>query len=215
MQIQNRTINRAIIIDDDPAARDSYEYAIEDLNLKPRQIKGPLNNLSAFIDAIEPTDVLLCDYHLRKHSYASCDGDQLLAQCYRAKIPGVLCTTFTDTTLRRDRLRYIPALIKTGVLEPDVLVSAWGRCVSELNGNFEPSRRPWRTLVRVVEVNQERKIVYVVVPAWHARQKIRIDMDGLPKIIRNLVEPDRRFHALVNTGAESHEDLFFDTWETK
>ena len=213
MQIQGRAISRALIVDDDPAARDSYEYAIEELNLQPVPIEGPLDDLPSFIDKIQHSDVLLCDYHLRKRPYASCDGDQLIAECYKAKVPGVLCTTFTDITLRRDRLRYIPGLIKTGSPEPDDLVRAWARCLSELDGNFEPSRRPWRTLVRIEEVDPARKFVYVIVPPWDVRRKVRIDMDSLPPPIQQRLEPDRRFHALVNTGSESHEDLFFEAWE--
>ena len=30
-----------------------------------------------------------------------------------------------------------------------------------------------------------------------------------------LVQPGMRFHAEVNTGAESHEDLFFDSWDSE
>ena len=215
MQIHDRVISRALIVDDDPAARESYEYAIEELELQPHPIEGPLDDITSFIATIRPSDVLLCDYHLKQHSYASCDGDQLIAECYKANVPGVLCTTFTDAVLRRDRLRYIPGLIKTGNPEPDDLLSAWDRCLSELDGNFEPWRHPWRTLVRVAEVDHERQFVYVIVPPWDVRRKISIDMDGLPQEIRDRVEPDRRFHALVNTGAESYEDLFFDNWETE
>ena len=113
MQLQNRTISRALIIDDDPDARESYEYAIEELELKPHPVEGPLPDLESFIAGLQASDVLLCDYHLRKRSgYATCDGDRLIAECYKANVPGVLCTTFTDAVLRRDYLRYIPGLIK-------------------------------------------------------------------------------------------------------
>ena len=217
MELHNRSISRALIIDDDPNARASYEYAIEELDdVQAHPVEGPLPDLRAFIAGLQASDVLLCDYHLRKRSgYAKCDGDQLIAECYKAKVPGVLCTTFTDTVLRRDYLRYIPGLIKDSSPEPEDLTKAWGRCLSELDGYFEPWREPWRTLVRVDEVDYERKFIYVVVPPWRARQKVRIDMDSLPQEIRQLVAPDRRFHAMVNTGAESHEDLFFDKWETE
>lgn len=213
MEIQGRAIERAFIVDDDPAARESYEYAIEDLDVQPVPVEGPLDDVDSFIRTIQRSDVLLCDYHLRKRPYASCDGDELIAKCYRADVPGVLCTTFTDTTLRRDRLRYIPGLIKTGSPDPDDLVRAWARCISELNGRFEPARHPWRTLVRVEELDPERKFVYVIVPPWDVHQKVRIDMDSLPDPIRQRLRPDRRFHAMVNTGAESYEDLFFEAWE--
>lgn len=213
LELQNRSITRALIVDDDPEARHSYEYIIEELELDPLPVEGPLESVPAFIDTIEMSDVLLCDYHLKLRNYATCDGDQLVAECYKANIPAVLCTTFTDAVLRRDCLRYIPGLIKSGNPEPNALVNGWGRCLSELNGLFEPSRRPWRTLVRIAELDDQRQLAYVIVPPWDVRKKIPIDMDSLPSAIRNRLAPDRRFHAMVNTGADNHEDLFFESWE--
>ena len=215
MQLHDRSITRALIVDDDPEARHSYEYVIEELGLEPLPVPGPVDDVSAFIDTIEPSDVLVCDYHLRKRNYAVCDGDELLAECYKANVPGVLCTTFTDALLRRDCLRYIPGLIKSGNPEPHDLVSGWGRCLSELNGDFDPSRRPWRTLVRVAELDLDREFVYVIVPPWDVRKKIRIDLDSMPLEVRDVLTLDRRLHAFVNTGADSHEDLFFERWEPK
>ena len=215
MQLQNRSIDRALIIDDDEQSRQSYEYAIEEVGLTPYRVEGPLQDLSSFISTIEPSDVLVCDYHLKKHDYADYDGDQLLAQCYKKGIAGALCTTFTDATLRRDNLRYIPGLIKTGSPAPDDLIDSWERCLRELDGEFEPSRHPWRTLVRIDEVDDDRGVVYVIVPPWDVRKKVRVDIESMPLNVQQLVEPDRRFHALVNTGAESHENLFFENWETE
>ncbi len=213
LQLQDRSIARALIVDDNPEARHSYEYVIEELDLDPVPIEGPLVDVPAFIDTIEKSDVLLCDYHLRPRNYAACDGDQLVAQCYKANVPAVLCTTYTDAVLRRDCLRYIPGLIKSGNPEPNELVTGWGRCLSELSGAFEASRRPWRTLVRIAEVDDQRQLAYVIVPPWDVRKKIPIDMESLPPDIRDRLAPDHRFHAMVNTGADSHEDLFFESWE--
>ena len=213
MQIEGRTITRALIVDDDPQARDSYEYAIEELGLNTQPFEGPLDDVAEFIKQLDSSDALLCDYHLKKRSYAVCDGDELLAACYKARVPGVLCTTFPDAAPRRDCLRYIPGVIKTGNLEPEDLVTSWKRCLRELNGSFEPSRHPWRTLVRVSEVDEQRGFTYVIVPPWDVRKKIRIDIESLPSTIREHLGPEQRFHAMVNTGARNHEDLFFQDWE--
>ena len=125
----------------------------------------------------------------------------------------MLCTTFTDVTARRDYLRYIPALLKTSSPEPSVFIDAWARCLRELRGDFHPSRRPWRTLVRVEEV--DNGYLYAIVPAWDVRKKIRIDSDGIPDELRRQAQPGKRFHAEVNIGAESHEELFFVSWEAE
>ena len=211
--IHDRRIERALIVDDEEDARNAYEYAIEDMELQPQQVTGPLYDLSEFISSIEPNDVVLCDFHLKKHSYATCDGDRLMADCFRAGIPGVLCTTIAEAPIRRDYLRYIPGLLRTGTPQPFELRRAWEMCARELDGRFESARRPWRTLVRVADVDPDHRCFYAVVPSWDVRRKVRIDNDNVPPEVRDLVEPDRRFHAVVNTGAESHHELFFDEWE--
>lgn len=191
-------------------------YGDSAYRLFPGLLPSLLADVESFISQLRTSDVVICDYHLRKQSgYAICDGDRLVAECYKATVPGVLCTTFTDTALRRDYIRYIPGLIKDNTPGPEDLIEAWDRCLGELDGNFEPWRKPWRTLVRVDEIDPARKLVYVVVPPWRARQKIRIDMDSLPPEILERIQPDRRFHAKVNTGAERAEHLFFDDWETE
>lgn len=213
IEVHGRQISRALIVDDEQNARTAFEYVLEDMNLKPRQVSGPLTDLQAFISSVEPNDAVLCDFHLRRRAYASWDGDRLVAECFRAQIPGVLCTTIADAPIRRDFLRYIPGLLRTGTPEPAELHRAWEECVRELEGRFEPKRRGWRTLVRVADVDPDHRCVYVVVPSWNVRQKVRIDNDNLPKGIQELIEPDRRFHAFVNTGTKSHRELFFDDWE--
>ena len=215
IELQGRQVERALIVDDDPQARDAYEYLIEDMGLQPYKVPGPLNDLEIFFRSIGPKDAVLCDFHLKKRAYANWDGDRLVAECYRAKIPSVLCTTIADAPVRRNYLRYIPGFVSTGTPEPQVLHQAWEKCALELDGSFEPKRRPWRTLVRIADVDLDHRCVYVVVPAWSTRQKVRIENDDLPQEIQKLIEPDRRFHALVNTGAIDHRELFFDEWETE
>ena len=214
LEIGNRRIERILIVDDDPEARDSHEYLIEDMNLTPYKVEDIHNgNLQNFFASVEPNDAILCDFHLKKHSYAPCNGDRIVSQCFHKHIPGVLCTRIDEPWIRRDYLRYIPGLLRKSDPNSDELRLALEKCEEELAGEPQPSRRPWRTLVRVDHVDDERKCIYVVVPAWDIRVKVRIDFDNLPENIRNLAEPDHRFHAQVNTGAVDSADLFFDEWE--
>ena len=215
MWIHDREVGRVLIVDDEPAARNAYGYPVEELGLEPVKIQGPVGGPDSFLGRVEPSDAVVCDYRLKKHDYAACDGDVLVAECYKAGIPATLCTTYTDAgvTIRRDCLRYIPAFLKTNSSEPDALIGAWEKCLTEMSGIFLPSRRPWRSLVRVEEVDHERGCFYAVVSSWDVHKKIRIDNDGVPGEILKRLQPGRRFHAEVNTGAESHEDLFFVSWE--
>ena len=216
MTIQGREVDRVLIVDDEPAARDGYGYAVEDLDLKPISVPGPVRNVESFLADARRADAIICDYHLKQHSYAACDGDELVAACYKAGIPGVLCTTFTDVgvTIRRDCLRYIPALLKTNSPDPEAFFDGLKLCIGEMEGTFRPARRPWRTLIRVAAVEEEGGYFHVVVPAWSPQKKIRLYNDSVPDGIRGLLEPGRRFHAEVNIGAGSDGDLFFTSWES-
>lgn len=216
LEIGNRKIERVLIVDDDPEARDSHEYLIEDMDLTPHKVNDIHNgDLQNFFASIRRTDAILCDFHLKKHSYAPCNGDRIVSQCFHKRIPSVLCTSIDGAPIRRDYLRYIPGLLRKGNPNSDELRLALKKYEEELAGEPRPSRRPWRTLVRVDHVDDGRKCFYAVVPAWDTRVKIRIDFDNLPEDIVRLAKPDHRFHALVNTGAMDSEDLYFDKWEER
>ena len=212
--IQDRQIERALIVDDEPRAREAYEYVVEDMGVSPYKVVDGLHDgMNRLRSEIQPGDVVLCDFHLKKRNYAPYNGDQVLANCFQANVPGVLCTTYADPWIRRDCLRYVPGIVRTDNPQPSDLHSALERCVRELEGDFQPDRRAWRTLVRVDDIDRDQRCFYAVVPAWNVRTKVRIYSDNVPTRIRELIEPDRYFHAVVNTGAESARDLFFDDWE--
>ena len=214
LQLGEKSIERVFIVDDDARARTAYSYAVEDLDLEPLCVEGPVEE-EVFVRRLGSTDALVCDYHLRTGNYATCEGDVLLDGCFKAAVPGVLCSALADVDrkIRRDCLRRIPARLGSDRPEPEDLVDAWRTCILEMEGEFEASRRPWRALVRVAEAEPRSRHVYVVVPAWHPRQKIPLYLESIPDRLHAFLEPGRRFHAQVNLGAESHEEMFFDSWE--
>lgn len=219
MQILDREIRRAIIVDDEPAARDAYAYPIEELNLEPVKIEGPLDDPTAFIKKTlrSSEDVIVCDYHLKRHDYAKNNGDALMAACYNAGVPGILCSSFTDAdaTIRRDYLKSIPVRLEISDLNPDRIRIALEECILEMNGIIAPARKAWRTLVRVEENDSESRVVYVVIPAWNVHKKIRIAHDSFPQQMLAEMSHHGRFHARVNIGAQSHDDLFVDFGELR
>ncbi len=219
LAIGDRIIERIHIVDDDPAARIGFGYSVVDTDLTPVFQDAPIMNLDDFIASIDSdTDAVLCDYHLRKRAaYAAFDGDAVIAACYRARIPGLLCTTFSDIglTLNRHHLRFIPSLLRTSSPEPDAVIQALEVCAAEIAGAFHPKRRPWRTLVRIVEIDEDGGYFYVVIPAWSSQQKVRIDQDEIPEGIKRVLNAGQRLHAQVNIGANSFEELYFDGWEAE
>lgn len=217
LRIGTRTLDRILVVDDDVNARQGYGYPIEDLGLTPIFQKKPLGELKIFMSGLRrKADAVFSDYRLRIQSgYARFDGDVLVAECYRKGIPAILCTTYTDVDshLNRENLRYIPVLLRTNDPPPEVIRDGYAKCIDELKGNFLPSRKAWRTLIRVYDVDTSQHECHVVIPGRNLEEKITLRLNDLPSNIKDQVTPDKRFHAQVNLGAESFRELYFTNWE--
>lgn len=216
--LAGREIKNILIVDDDPEARDAFSEIITDMGLIPICELGPLDDLEAFVKLVpKKADAVFADYRLKPRNYAVFEGDFLVANCFRHDIPAVLCTSYeaADFMLDRKLVREIPVLLRNTNPEPDDIEGALEKCISELQGHVTPSRRPWRSLVRVYDIDIDRGFFYVIVPGWDARAKIRLDLENVPGEIQELVKPGKRFHAQVNIGAKSAYELYFDEWETE
>jgi hypothetical protein len=216
MQINGHNVRSVLVVDDNPSVRETYAYAIEDLRLQPVYEDGPLESVGGALTMLQrKADALVCDYHLRKRNYSRFNGDDLVVESYKIGFPSILCTSYNDfeITLMRHKRRFIPALVKADDLSPEMIARAFTRCVDEHKGTFDPSRRPWRTLVRVEEVFPNDEYCYVVIPAWNTESKIRLLFKDLPVKLRRTAKAGMRLHAKVNIGAEKPEEVYFDAWE--
>lgn len=108
---------------------------------------------------------------------------------------------------------------KEGKTTPRSLVR--NHCISVLLTEVEKamenktsrSDRKWRTLVRITEVGSDT--FKVEVPAFGADQ-VEISFEEIPYALCELVKKGQKyFHAKVNIGTSSAEDLRFDEWEMK
>lgn len=212
LKIANRTISRVIVVDDSEESREAYEYSLEELELDIVYETGPLESVEKSLTGMRSkADAIVCDYQLRKKNYSRFNGDDLVALSNKANLPALLCTTFTDSdiTLMRSKRRFIPSLLKPATFIPEMIVRGFERCLLEFEGKFEASRRPWRTLVRVADIDESRRYFYVVVPGWDTEQKIRVYFEDTPKDVSDLVQLGQRFHAIANVGATSPDELYF------
>jgi CheY-like chemotaxis protein len=213
--LAGRKIDRVLILDDQPSARQAMRLALEEAGVEPVVEDGPIVLDSLLKHASSSGDAVFSDYRLTPGNYAKVQGDKLVASCVKKKIPALLCTTYSDIDImiNRQLIRYIPVVLRTQSPGPDEIVDSFKICLSEMFGKTLPSRRPWKTLVRIEEIETDRNYCYVVVPAWDVETKIRISIESIPSRIRRHLKPDQRLRALVNIGAESQQDLFFDQWE--
>jgi len=216
LTIGGRAISSVYIVDDEPTARTAYGYSVEELNLRPIPADGPLTDIDQFSESMWNTaQAVICDFMLNARNYAVFNGAQLVAKQYQRQFPAVLCTRWEIAEfpeIRKYR-RYIPVLLRPDELDPDSLVHALERCIEEFHGQFQPSRRSWRTLVRIEYVDQERGYVGVIIPGWDPQQGINLLLRDLPVEVQNRIANQKRFHAWVNIGGEANEDLYVEEWE--
>ncbi len=216
--IANTVIERVEIVDDDPDARDAYRYNLDDMQLIPVLADKPkYNNLSQFVSTIRSeAHAAICDYHLSTRNFATFNGGETVALLYKQKFPAILCTRFykSDLDSLRSLLPYIPVLLTPSELEPETIEQGFRKCIEEFTGQFRPSRQPWRTLIRVEEYDASRKIMHVVIPAWDTNQTVGLQIqDVSSEIQQRILDGHEHFHAQVNLGAETYEDLYFTEWE--
>lgn len=217
LSIAGQKISKLKIIEDDVGAQDSYAEMVEDIDIVPDKVKGPLDSLSIFIEnQIDDTDAFIFDHNLKQSGYAEFNGAEAVAKLYRIR-PSVLCTAWTiaaQDTIRLHR-RYIPSLVHSDDMNPDLLARGLEVCVNEFNGKYLPSREPIKTLVRIenVDEDQKPKIVNAVIPSWNPKEVIRFPLTLAPPDIRENIREGARLWAQVNLGAEDHTGLFLDSFE--
>ena len=223
LTIDGLTIHKVLIVDDDAAARDSFDYALEELGIEPVLQNEPLrgNPYEMLPQLRKKADAMISDYHLtKKGNYSPFDGDQLVAAANTQQFPSLLWTSYTDAalTMPRKLKRHIPVLLTSdddSDSDPETVTQSLRQCISEAKGVFDPTRRPWRSLVRIEDIEPEHGYFHVVIPGWGSGQKVRISLNELPENIQRRIVPGNRMHAKVNRGAKKPEDLFFDDWEEK
>jgi CheY-like chemotaxis protein len=215
--IAGRTLHRAKVVDDDANARRSVALVVNDADLEAIEVAGPLPSLQEFVrQTVEQSDAIVCDHRLKRTNYALFDGAEAVASFYRERFPAVLCTSYVkaDIDSMRQYRREIPALFSTPA-NPDNIARGLEQCIEEFSGHFRPTRKLWRTLIRVEDRNDESvpHLIYVVVPGWSAAEAIRLPMNLLPTAIQPNIKPGSRLFAKTNLGAEKQEDLFFQDFE--
>ncbi|MEJ7590289.1 MAG: hypothetical protein WKF77_01970 [Planctomycetaceae bacterium] len=218
LTLDERTLRRAAVVDDDPMVRAGYAEALEDLGIEPWDVRELTGNLSDIWDSkFCDCDAVISDLKLMAPGYAPFNGGTLLAECWRKKLPAVLCTSYSDVSqlLPRSERRRVAAILPRTHFDLGKLREGLLRSIGELEGRFTPERRPWRTQVEIVDVPNDSSYVWIIVMGRSPDEKVMVYTKELPAEVQGQVQPGMILHAKVNTGAKSAQDLFFDEWEPK
>lgn len=220
MEIAGYNILSVSIVDDDRSVREAYQLPIEDLNLDPVVAEGPINDIDQFLNEMSKvSQAVICDQNLKVRNYSAFTGAELVSKWYDNSFPALLCTRWEQENavqLRKYRKK-IPVLIEPDELEPDSILRGFEICLNEFRGDILPSRKGWKTLVRIESIdydsNPYNPYVNIVVPGWSVNTGVSVLKNDFPENVRSNINEDMRLYATVNLGAERHEDLYFDDWQ--
>jgi len=174
LNIVGQSISRVKVVDDDPAARKAMAFTIADGEFQPVPEDGPLPALPKFVaEAKESVDAVVCDHRL-KGRYARFNGAEAVAELYKVACPSVLCTRWSvaDIDAIRRYIPYIPALISSDDVNPETIAAGLARCINEFKKEPVPTRKVWRTLIRVESVERSLKppLFYVAISGWDSKE---------------------------------------------
>jgi len=162
-------------------------------------------------------DAAILEHHLKSGNYANFTGAEAVARLCRQYFPSLLVTAWANADIDNIRpfRRHIPVLISSPDVNPETITLGLKQCLNEFEKQYAPDRRPWRTLVRIEEVNRntEKPMVYAVVPGWDPDEVVRFPLVIFPQEQQQTVVPGTRFFAKVNIGAAHPDELYFEEFE--
>lgn len=212
--IIDRKINRIFVIDDDTESRNGFGLTVEEMSVETELQNDKVESLEAFISNLGNNDAVVSDHHLRKASnYFPTNGAEFISKCFEKSVPSVLVTKWEIDFYYEIRpyKRNIPVVLKPDEFNPDTLAYALEACIREFKGDISPSRKTWKTLVRVDDADD--KDVLVILPSWNINIGVRLKLSEIPAQYHKMIAPDFRFTAEVNIEADQPFELFFNNWQ--
>lgn len=167
----------------------------------------------------ENTEGAVCNHRLSNSGLANFYGAELVAALYDRKLPSILITQYTemDTSLSiRKWRRKIPVLLSREQANASSIAKGIENSRSELCGNILSSRKPYRTIVRITNLDEEshERVVDAFVPGWNPHKAVRFPASLVPEQLQYILsKPNVRLFAHINIGAEKSDDLYFERFE--
>lgn len=217
LQFNGTVISRVGVVDDVADLRSTLAAELSLIDLVPDVYVGPFSTLSNLVETVMNQDTaVVCD-HQFSNNYAPETGAKAVAAWYQKGFPALLTTAYEQPKILEIRryLPFIPVLLDTSKMEPDLIIRGFEICVNEFKGNFASFRKPWQSLVRIVNVEGEAgsSIIDVIVPSWNSLKIIQLPAEIFPVELHKHLIAGERFFAQVNIGAESHNELYFTDFE--
>jgi hypothetical protein len=192
---------------------------VERAGYDPFIVEGPYQDVNTLIEYImQNAQGALCDHRLTHRGFARFSGALLVASLIDKGLPAILVTQYKeidiDVSIRKWRHK-IPVLLSRDETNASTIRAGMAACVSELNGNVAINRRPHRVLLRVTDISEEskEKVIDVIIPSWNPQRAVRFPASLVPQELQDKLRQDVRIFALVNIGAETSDELYFQKFE--
>lgn len=215
----HKAIRSVAIIDDDSHEADVISITVQDAGFQPQILSnGYKSALDVAKGVKKVAQAAICDNRLSPYGYAQFDGASVVAELNRQGVPALLVTQFvnqdSDVSIRKWR-KHIPVLFRRDEVDEDRIAQGFDICLKEIRGEHLPGRKPWRSLVQIVDIRREdnQKVVDVIVPSWHPKESLRFPASLMPTNLRRRLKCGIHLFAMVNIGAEKAEELFFYDFE--
>jgi hypothetical protein len=215
------------IVNDDERDREVWSYQVAEAGYEPYIVLRPGNRPFQSIEEMaheveQHAAFAVFDHRLSPKGLAQFTGAEMIAELYdRHRVAPLLVTTWekqdADTTIRLHRKK-VPVLLAAQDFDddPEIIRECFMASAREvLEGHVSLERRGWRTAVQIEGRDTESriKVVDALIPGWNPEAKVTFPLDLIRAELRDFAEPGQVFFALVNTGAERDEDLFFSDFE--
>lgn len=208
---RNHQVSSVAIIDDQAKARESMSEIVKDAALNPFLVENRLESVTELVNLFpHRVQALILDYNLGVSNYAPFNGAEAITELYKKGIPALLVTNYSESEVDHFRIyrNYIPVIYNSGDFNPENIEEGVRFFLDEVNEQYSKSRKPYRTLFRIVELDIDRKFAFVIIPSWDPLRTVRVPYEVFTNL-RSKIEIDRRFFAQINIGAENHDELYF------
>ncbi len=204
------------IIDDQPDTRNALADTIADSDsITPHVYDDKFESLEVCIKTVHSQDTAaIFDNHLSQRNYANFRGILAVSRLYLLFFPALLVSSYeADVLEMREYRQHVPIILAPDKVTPDSIIKGLEICKNEFAEKFTSERKPWRSLVRVDEISEDKKSVYVVIPSWNEHKPIKLLTSMLPPEYLLHLAVDVHFFAQVNVDTEHHQDLYLHSFE--
>lgn len=206
---------KVAIVDDVERDAETTSIVLTDAGLDPQAVEL-LDDPSALVESLLGRyEGVVCDHRLQgKVRYY---GAQVVAECMRRGLPAVLLTTFADprdnAVIQAYRSRIPELLMRGSEATGTALRNALDYAAAETTGTYRSTRRPYRTVVRVIERHDDHPAtIELSIPAWSTSQVVSVPMSSFAEFAES-TQVGQRFLADVNIYSQSHLDLYAANFE--